>query len=76
MTAESTIRKLILYAETKRRLKEPEDVAMRDESVLALSSTSRRLRKELTNEGVSPKLLNLSGDEIAEVIYDTIHIYV
>jgi len=76
MTAESTIQKLILYAETKRRLKEPEDVAIRGESVLTLSATSRRLRRELANEGVSPELLSLSGEEIAEVIYDTIHRYV
>jgi len=76
MDSYNIIRKVILYAETKRRLRDPEDVAMRGESVSKLSSTSRRLHRELVNEGVSPELLNLSGDEIAEVVYDTVHRYV
>jgi len=76
MDSYNIVKKLILYAETKRRLKDPEDVALRGEDVLALSSTNRRLRRELINEGVSPELLNLSGDEIAETVYDTIHRFV
>lgn len=73
MDSYNIIKKLISYAETKRRLKEPEDVAIRGQSVLTLSATSRRLRRELANEGVSPELLNLSGDEIAETVYNSIH---
>jgi len=76
MDSYNIIKKLILYAETMRRLKDPEDVAMRGESVLMLAATSRRLRRELTNEGVSSELLNLSGDEIMETVYDSIHEYV
>jgi len=76
MDSYNIVKKLILYAETKRRLKEPEDVAARGESVLTLSATSRRLRRELVSEGVSPELLSLSGDEIAETVYESIHRYV
>ncbi len=75
MDSYNIVKKLVLYAATKQRLRDPEDVAARGESVLNLSATSRRLRRELVNEGVSPKLLRLSGDEIAEIVYNSISKY-
>ena len=72
MTAEATVRKLILYAEHKKRLSDSDThgpVALHSQAV-------RKLRRDLTDEGVSPELLNLSGDEIAEAIYDAVHRYV
>jgi len=72
MTAEATVRKLILYAEHKKRLSDSEEV----ESIMLHSRAARKLRKELTDEGVSSELLSLSGDEIAEAIYDAVHRYV
>ena len=77
MIAHETVKKLVLYAEHKRRAKNPDlDVEDGEASILSHVREAGRLKRELLNEGVSLDLLNLTGDEIADVIYSTIHKYV
>jgi len=68
MTALETIKKLILYAEYKRRLHDPEmfEAGSPTQNMAAV----RRLKRELLAEGVDPQLLELSGDEIAQLLYE------
>ena len=70
MTAQETIEKLILYAQIKKRLNDPEGFGAR--SPLQNMATSRRLRKELIDAGIMPELLDLSGEDIAQTIYETL----
>ena len=68
MTALETIKKLILYAEYKRRLHDPE---MFEAGSPAQNMTAaKRLKRELLTEGVDPQLFELSGDKIAQLLYE------
>ena len=68
MTALETIKKLILYAEYKRHLHDP--YMFEAGSPTQNMAQARKLKKELLAEGVEPQLLELSGDEIAQLIYE------
>ena len=70
MTALETIKRLILYAEVKRHLHDPE--MFEAGSPTQNIAQARKLKKELLNAGVSPEFLDLSGDDIAHAIYESI----
>lgn len=69
-TAQETVKKLILYAELKRHLHDPE--GFEAGSPTQNIAQARKLKKELIDAGISTELLDLSGDEIAQVIHESL----
>ena len=72
MTTFEKIKKLVIYAERKSRLKDPETLALEGRSPLQYSLELRPLKRELLTAGIEPQLLELSGDEIAHLIHERI----
>jgi len=78
MTSKETVQKLTMYATVKDRLANPEDVIDKQLSFTKLGRLYVRLRRELEGAGVPEEVLNKTGSELSNIIYDAIthfHIY-
>lgn len=70
MTSQEIVKKLILYAELKKHLREPGRFGAG--SPTQNMAQARRLKKELLSAGISSELLDLTGNEIAQVIHESL----
>jgi len=70
VNSQEVVKKLILYAELKIHLRDPE--GFEAGSPTQNMAQARKLKKELLEAGISSELLNLTGDEIAQAIHESL----
>ncbi len=70
MNSQEVVTKLLAYATLKRRLHDPE--GFEAGSPTQNMAQVRRLKKELLDAGLSPEMLALTGDEIVQMIHESL----